>query len=187
MLVCWQNQSFCRICRDNVLIWWPSLPTESPRTRPFQTPQMQEFNVAMSAVRISVEWLFGGIINYLKFVYFKRNLKIGLSSVCKMYVACAVLHNALTCPPPMLSSEKWHVSKHKSSEKRHSLINLVVFVEQRMQSERKFFVNSYVRQNKLCNILQLAKIDVTFRDMTKIKPYFSHRIFLLLTAINLLY
>ena len=43
------------------------------------TPQMQEFNAATSAIRISVEWLFGDIINYFKFIDFKSNLKIGLS------------------------------------------------------------------------------------------------------------
>ena len=30
------------------------------------TPQMEEYNKAMSAVRISVEWLFGDILNFLK-------------------------------------------------------------------------------------------------------------------------
>ena len=61
------------------------------------TPQMQAFSAAMNTVRISVEWLFGDITNYFKFVDFKRNLKICLSSVGKMYIVCAILHNALTC------------------------------------------------------------------------------------------
>ena len=61
------------------------------------TPQMQAYNVAMSGVRTSVEWLFGYIINYFKFLDFKKNLKIQLSSVGKMYVVCAILCNALTC------------------------------------------------------------------------------------------
>ena len=60
------------------------------------TPQMQAYNSAMSEVRSSVEWLFGDVINYFKFLDFK-NLKIGLSSVGKMYVVCALLRNALTC------------------------------------------------------------------------------------------
>lgn len=58
---------------------------------------MQDYNAAMSAVRVSVEWLFGDIINYFKFMDFKKNLKIRLSSVGKMYVVCAILRNALTC------------------------------------------------------------------------------------------
>ena len=58
---------------------------------------MQAFNSAMSTVTISVEWLFEDITNYFKFVDFKKNLKICLSSVGKMYIVCAILHNALTC------------------------------------------------------------------------------------------
>ena len=61
------------------------------------TPQMQACNAAMSGVRTSVEWLFGDIINYFKFLDLKKNLKIQLSSVGKMYVVCAILRNALTC------------------------------------------------------------------------------------------
>ena len=58
---------------------------------------MQAYNAAMSGVRTSVEWLFGDIINYFKFLDFKKNLKIQLSSVGKMYVRCAILRNVLTC------------------------------------------------------------------------------------------
>jgi hypothetical protein len=51
----------------------------------------------MSSVRVSVEWLFGDIANYFKFMDFKKNLKIGLSSVGKFYLVSALLRNALTC------------------------------------------------------------------------------------------
>lgn len=61
------------------------------------TPQMEVYNKAMSAVRMSVEWIFGDIVNYFKFLDFKKNLKISLSAVGKMYVVCAILRNALTC------------------------------------------------------------------------------------------
>lgn len=61
------------------------------------TPQMELYNKAMSAVRMSVEWLFGDIVNYFKFLDFKKNLKLSLSAVGKMYVVCAILRNALTC------------------------------------------------------------------------------------------
>ena len=46
---------------------------------------MKAYNASMSAVRSSVEWLFGDIINYFKSLDFKKNLKIGLSGVGKMY------------------------------------------------------------------------------------------------------
>lgn len=61
------------------------------------TNQMKAYNTAMSAVRSSVEWLFGDIINYFKFLDFKKNLKLGLSSIGKMYIVSALLQNALTC------------------------------------------------------------------------------------------
>ena len=61
------------------------------------TPQMELYNKAISAVRMSVEWLFGDIVNYFKFLDFKKNLKLSLSAVGKMYVVCAILRNALTC------------------------------------------------------------------------------------------
>ena len=42
-------------------------------------PLMEEYNHSMSSVRISVEWIFGDIINYFKFVDFKKDLKIALA------------------------------------------------------------------------------------------------------------
>lgn len=70
---------------------------QAPFRNPVLTQEMQAFNSAMSSVRVSVEWLFGDIINYFKFIDFKKNLKIQLSSVGKMYIVCALLRNALTC------------------------------------------------------------------------------------------
>ena len=42
------------------------------------TPEEQAFNHSLSQVRVSVEWVFGDIVNYFKFVDFKKNLKINL-------------------------------------------------------------------------------------------------------------
>lgn len=82
-------------------VWGPCIPTYLHLQGPFKnahlTPQMQEFNKSMSEVRISVEWLFNDIINYFKFMDFKKNLKACLSSVGKMYIVSALLRNALTC------------------------------------------------------------------------------------------
>ena len=52
------------------------------------TPQMALFNKAMSEVRVAVEWLFGDIANYFKFMDFKKQMKINLSSAdkCILYV-----------------------------------------------------------------------------------------------------
>ncbi|KAK3747025.1 hypothetical protein QZH41_010330 [Actinostola sp. cb2023] len=79
----------------------PAYPLRVHLQAPFRnailTPQMQQFNASMSAVRTSVEWLFGDIISYFKFLDYKKNLKIGLSSIGEMYVVCAILRNAMTC------------------------------------------------------------------------------------------
>ena len=52
-------------------------------------PHEKEWNKEMSAVRVSVEWIFRDIIDYFKFLGFKKNLKLG-----KMYTVAALLHNA---------------------------------------------------------------------------------------------
>ena len=79
----------------------PAYPLRVHLQAPFRqgrlTPMMEAYNAEMSSVRVSVEWLFGDIINDFKFLDFKKNLKIGMSSVGKMYLVCALLNNALTC------------------------------------------------------------------------------------------
>ena len=79
----------------------PAYPHRVHLQAPFRhgqiTPRMNEFNRRMSATRVSVEWLFGDIINTFRFMDFKKNLKIGMSCVGKAYVVCALLRNALTC------------------------------------------------------------------------------------------
>ena len=57
----------------------------------------KDYNKAMSQVRISVEWIFGDILNYFAFLDFKKNLKKQLSAVGKMYIVCALITNAHTC------------------------------------------------------------------------------------------
>ena len=61
---------------------------------------MIAFNQSMNTVRESVELLFNDIVNYFKFIDFKKNLKISLRVVGKMYVICAILRNALKCLYP---------------------------------------------------------------------------------------
>ena len=70
---------------------------QGPFRNPHLTPLMEAYNSSMSSVRVSVEWLFGDIIKYFKFVDFKKNLKIGMHSIGKMYIVCALLQNALSC------------------------------------------------------------------------------------------
>ena len=74
------------------------------------TPAQQEWNTAMSRVRVSVEWIFGDVVNYLKFVDFKKNLKVQLSAVGKMYMVCALLHNARCCLYGSMTSQYFGIS-----------------------------------------------------------------------------
>ena len=70
---------------------------QAPFRHGILTPMMEGYDAEMSSVRVTVEWLFGDIINDFKFLDFKKNLKIGMSSVGKMYLVCALLHNAISC------------------------------------------------------------------------------------------
>ena len=96
-----ENFAFCPAGGEMCLYGDPAYPLRVHLQAPFRvgilTRQMEIFNESMSAVRASVEWLFSDIVNYFKFLDFKKNLKIGLSQVGKMYIVCAILRNALTC------------------------------------------------------------------------------------------
>ena len=61
------------------------------------TPDQLRHNKAMSQSRVAVEWVFSDISNCFAFRNFKKNLKIGLSSVGKMYTCCALMQNARNC------------------------------------------------------------------------------------------
>ena len=66
---------------------------------------MQAFNRSMSKVREAVEWLFNDVAKSWKFIDFKKNLKMQLSSVGKMYLVCAILRNVLTSLYGNMTSE----------------------------------------------------------------------------------
>ena len=57
----------------------PAYPLRVHLQGPFQgaalTPLMEMFNESMSSVRASVEWLFGDIVNYFKFLDFKKKIE----------------------------------------------------------------------------------------------------------------
>lgn len=79
----------------------PAYPLGVHLQAPFRnrelTPEMREFNKAMSGVRVSVEWMFGNITKYFSFVDFKKQMKVNLSPVGKIYSVAALLQNAHTC------------------------------------------------------------------------------------------
>ena len=64
-------------------LWRSGLPPPDSYRQGRLTQQMEDYNKAMSEVRV-----FGDIINSFKFLDYKKNLKIGLS---------ALLRNAITC------------------------------------------------------------------------------------------
>ena len=96
----------------------PAYPLRPQLQGPFKgahiTQLQKAWNKSMSQVRISAEWIFGDIANYFKFLDFKKNLKVQLSAVGKMYIVCVLLQNARSClygsvtsdyfglPPPTL-------------------------------------------------------------------------------------
>ena len=45
------------------------------------TDEEQAFNQSMSMGQVSVEWVYGDIVNYFKFTDFKKDVKVGLSAV----------------------------------------------------------------------------------------------------------
>ena len=57
----------------------PAYPLRVHLQAPFRhgilTPMMEGYNAEMSSVRVTVEWLFGDIINDFKFLDFKKNLR----------------------------------------------------------------------------------------------------------------
>ncbi|KAK3714768.1 hypothetical protein QZH41_007490 [Actinostola sp. cb2023] len=61
------------------------------------TAMQEAYNQSMSKVRVAVEWVFNDILNYFAFLDFKKNLKVGLSAIGKVYLVCALLRNARTC------------------------------------------------------------------------------------------
>ena len=60
------------------------------------TAQEKAYNTGMSRVRVSVEWVFGDVLNKFKFNDFKKNLKVGRSPIGKIYKISALLTNAHT-------------------------------------------------------------------------------------------
>ena len=77
----------------------PAYPLRAHLQGPFPGPNVAQkaYNKSMSQCRVAVEWVFSDIINFFAFLDFKKDLKIGLSAVGKMYVCCALIRNARNC------------------------------------------------------------------------------------------
>lgn len=68
-----------------------------PVKKPVLSPRETAFNKAMSRVRVTVEWGFGDINTNWAFLDFKKNMKLFLSPVGKLYMVGSLLTNTLTC------------------------------------------------------------------------------------------
>lgn len=78
----------------------PAYPIMDQLITPFRgnvTPQQEQFNKSMSKVRESVEYGFGKIQTYFAFVDFKKNLKLHLMPIGKIYLVATLLTNCHTC------------------------------------------------------------------------------------------
>ena len=96
-----EHHSFSPTGNPMCIYGHPAYPLHTYLQAPFRnallTAQMEDFNKSMSSVRSSVEWIFRDIVSSFKFLDFKKNLKIGLSTVGKLYIVSALMRNALTC------------------------------------------------------------------------------------------
>jgi len=67
-------------------------------------------NTAMNGAHTAVEWVFGDIVKYFKFLYFQKNLKVGLSAVGKMHIDCALIQNTHNTLYQSISSEYFDIN-----------------------------------------------------------------------------
>ncbi|GFN75250.1 hypothetical protein PoB_000175600 [Plakobranchus ocellatus] len=76
----------------------PAYPLRPHVMKPFMgarlTREQEEFNENMSRVRISVEWGFGKISNLFAFVDLKKNLKLYLQPVGKIFLVATIVANS---------------------------------------------------------------------------------------------
>jgi hypothetical protein len=79
----------------------PAYPLLPQLITPFRgqnlAPAQEEFNHQMSKVRQSVEYGFGKVEQYWSFVNYKKNLKLFLQPVGKIYIVSTLLTNCHTC------------------------------------------------------------------------------------------
>jgi len=79
----------------------PAYPLRTHLQRPFKgsllSEEEEEYNTAMSSVRVAVEWAFKEVSMSFSALDFVRNEKIRLSPLSLKYKAAVILTNCLTC------------------------------------------------------------------------------------------
>jgi len=77
------------------------------------TPDERAHNLAMARARISVEWGFGGVVSMWAYVDMRRNQKLGLQPLGKIYVVAMLLQNFRTCFGGSQTSEYFNLQPPK--------------------------------------------------------------------------
>lgn len=79
----------------------PAYPLRSTLISPYKgahlCPGQQSFNTAMSTVRQCVEWEFGKTISLFAFLDYRKNMKLYLQPVGKLYLVGVLLKNCHAC------------------------------------------------------------------------------------------
>lgn len=75
-----------------------------------QDPNRQIFNNAMRAMRVTVEWGFGKIVQIFAFLDFRKNQKLLWQEVSEMYRVATILSNCHTCLYGGNPSQYFHIN-----------------------------------------------------------------------------
>lgn len=104
-----QQHSFDANGRPLCIYGDPAYPVSQHVIGPFRGANLNNlqnnFNTSMSSVRVTVEWPFGGIASYFAYVDFKKNLKLYLQAIGKLYLVSTILYNARVCLYGSLTSQ----------------------------------------------------------------------------------
>ncbi|XP_077522953.1 uncharacterized protein LOC144133675 [Amblyomma americanum] len=86
---------------DAVIYGDPAYPLRPLLMKPYGgarlTTAQENFNAAMSTVRQAVEWGFGRVISQFAFLDFKKNQRLLLQAVPRMYRVAVILTNCHAC------------------------------------------------------------------------------------------
>jgi hypothetical protein len=92
----------------------PAYPHRQQLQAPYKgsrlSAQQLEFNTRMSMNRVVVEWAFGKVISLFAFLDYKKNLKLYLQPVAKLYMVGVLLTNCHTCLNGSQTTSKFNVA-----------------------------------------------------------------------------
>ena len=86
----------------------PAYPLRVHLQGPFRNPHLTPL----------MKWLFGDVINYFKLLDFKKNVKIGMRSISKIYS----LSTAAQCPHQLYGNKTYRFSSLNPPPSRNTLV-----------------------------------------------------------------